>query len=204
MEKTNNIPAENKGKAIYQQYLRKIEELKPHQEYADLVAQATSGGGTTPVKPLATMGCNGGPLLCDVCRKPMILEGGKYHGKDASTAWKMSGAEDRLRKGGRPIPQWASWILGGMVVEIQTNGTLRIYHGYEGRSETDCVDKAIKANEERRKEYVCEWSREKWNQTEAFLISEFPNLTFEEITDLTNKVMDEVFSYNPGIGVNRP
>src|SRR5262245_56040158 len=99
---------------IYQAYLKKNEVLEVHRAYADRVARATSGPGMTPVQPLATMGTNGGPLLCDHCGKPIKLEGGQYHGVAADVAWRKN-----------PVENWTSWILGGLVVEIQTNGTLR-------------------------------------------------------------------------------
>ena len=71
------------AREIYQAYLKKMEELEAHRAYADQVAEATSGQGQTPVRPLATMGTNGGPLLCDQCGKPIVLEGGPFHGVTA-------------------------------------------------------------------------------------------------------------------------
>src|SRR5262245_27680291 len=50
------------AREIYQAYLQKIEDLEVHRAYADQVAEATEGRGQTPVRPLATMGTNGGPL----------------------------------------------------------------------------------------------------------------------------------------------
>src|SRR5262245_58664166 len=121
-EETQPAPVEvqdhTEARETYQDYLKKTEELEVQAAYADQVAQATAGHGQTPVRPLATMGTNGGPLLCDHCGKPIVLEGGPFHGVTADVAWKKN-----------PVANWASWILGGMVVEIQTNGTLRIYHG---------------------------------------------------------------------------
>src|SRR5438477_12727377 len=111
------------AKAMYQDYLARSAVLERNRRYAADVAKATSGSGQTPVEPLATMGKGGGPLLCDVCRKPMILEGGGYQGVHADEAWRRN-----------PNKGWRSWISGGMVVRIETNGTLRIYHGYPGRS----------------------------------------------------------------------
>ena len=75
------------ARAIYQAYLQKVEELEVHRAYAERVAKATAGGGQTPVRPLATMGTGGGPLLCDYCRKPIVLEGGAFHGVTADVAW---------------------------------------------------------------------------------------------------------------------
>ena len=106
------------AKAMYQDYLARAVVLERHRAYASEVAAATGGTGQTPVHPLATMGKGGGPLLCDICRKPMILEGGSFNGVYADEAWRRS-----------PKQGWLSWIAGGMVVRIETNGTLRIYHG---------------------------------------------------------------------------
>src|SRR5262245_59290849 len=127
------------AREIYQAYLKKREVLEAHRAYAEQVAEATAGHGQTPVRPLATMGTNGGPLLCDQCGKPIVLEGGSFHGVTADVAWKKN-----------PSDKWTSWILGGMVVEIQTNGTLRIYHGYPGRKDNQCCNVASREDEKAR------------------------------------------------------
>src|SRR5215207_1373129 len=122
------------AKAMYQEYLARAAVLERNRRFADEVAKATSGAGQTPVEPLATMGKGGGPLLCDVCRKPMILEGGGFQGVYADEGWRRN-----------PKRGWMSFISGGMVVRIETNGTLRIYHGYPGRS--GCVKTADRTEE---------------------------------------------------------
>ena len=105
------------AKAMYQEYLARAAVLERYRRYASAVAKATSNPGMTPVEPLATMGKGGGPLLCDVCSKPMILEGGAYQGVYADEAWRKN-----------PKPGWTSWISGGMVVRIESNGTLRVFN----------------------------------------------------------------------------
>jgi len=95
-----------KAKAIYESYLAREAVLVPRRDYARCVAEATGGSGQTPVEPLATMGKNGGPLLCDVCGKPMILEGDAYQGVFADEGWRRN-----------PTKGWVSWIAGGMVAE---------------------------------------------------------------------------------------
>src|SRR5512146_3242533 len=125
------------AKAMYQSYVTRVAVLERNRRFAADVTKATSGSGQTPVEPLATMGKSGGPLLCDVCGKPMILEGGAYQGVYANEAWRRN-----------PKKGWTSWISGGMVVRIETNGTLRIYHGYPGRS--GCVQIADKADKKDR------------------------------------------------------
>ena len=181
------------ARELYQAYLKKIEELEVHRAYAEQVAQATAGRGQTPVRPLATMGTNGGPLLCDHCGKPIVLEGGRFHGVAADVAWKKNPSDD-----------WTSWILGGMVVEIQTNGTLRIYHGYPGRGNKQCCNVASRKDKEAREEFESAKKPEKQNMILAFLENEFPNMTSEEHYRLLSKIMDTMYSYDPGLGINRP
>src|SRR5687768_6309548 len=65
------VPDHTEARSIYQAYLKKAAELRVHQDYAERVVRATAGPGQTPVRPLATMGTDGGPLLCDRCGKPI-------------------------------------------------------------------------------------------------------------------------------------
>ena len=65
------------AKAMYRDYLARAAVLERNRRFADDVARATSGSGQTPVEPLATMGKSGGPLVCDVCGKPMFVRKGK-------------------------------------------------------------------------------------------------------------------------------
>src|SRR5262249_2963738 len=95
------VPDHTEAREVYQADLKKVEELEVHRAYADQVARATAGGGQTPVRPLATMGTNGGPLLCDHCGKPIVLEGGRFHGVAADAAWRQN-----------PRDGWTSYILG--------------------------------------------------------------------------------------------
>lgn len=180
------------ARAIYEDWLRKTEELKGLQEYADQVASATGGGGRTPVRPLATMGRNG-PLLCDHCGKPMVLEGGRFHGLPADAAWKR-----------KPRGNWKSYILGGMVVEIQTNGTLRIYHGYPSRNSTDCCNVAAIEEEKARAEFDLSARAAKLPILSDFIAQEFPDLAESERMNLLSEIVGTMFSYDPGPGINRP
>jgi len=181
------------ARGIYQSYQVKIAELEAHRAYADQVVEATSGPGQTPVRPLATMGTDGGPLLCDHCRKPMVLEGGQFHGVVADIAWKKN-----------PSDNWASWIRGGMVVEIETNGTLRIYHGYPGRSSSHCCNVASREGKKARAKFKSRMDPEKRNMIRAFLEHEFSDMPKERRLELLNKILDAMYSYDPGIGINRP
>jgi hypothetical protein len=181
------------AREIYQAYLKKIEELEVHRAYAEQVVQATAGHGQTPVRPLATMGTSGGPLLCDHCQKPIVLEGGRFHGVAADVAWKRN-----------PNRDWTSWILGGMVVEIKTNGTLRIYHGYPGRNRSDCCNVASREYEEAREAFEPGRGTEKRDIILAFLEQEFPATTGEEHLDRLRKILDTMYSFDPGLGINRP
>jgi len=202
-EKSKPKPTEEKPKSeaqdhteareIYQAYLKKIEELEVHRAYADRVVKATAGRGQTPVRPLATMGTNGGPLLCDHCGRPILLEGGPFHGVAADAAWKRN-----------PGDNYTSWILGGMVVEVQTNGTLRIYHGYPGSSHNHCCNAASREDKKARDRFESSKGREKQDTLLAFLQDEFPDRTPNEHLHLLNQILDTMYSYDPGIGVNRP
>lgn len=181
------------AREIYRAYLKKLEDLKPHQDYADQVARATGGPGQTPVCPLATMGTGGGPLLCDHCKKPIVLEGGQFHGVNADEAWARN-----------PQDKWVSWILGGMVVEVQVNGTLRIYHGYPGRSNKYCCNVASERDRKAREKFEANPRPAKEKMLLAFLEDEFPDQPQAAHYSLLSKIMDAVYSYDPGLGINRP
>ena len=187
------VPDHTEAHEIYQAYLKKVAELDVHRAYAEQVVKATAGRGQTPVRPLATMGTNGGPLLCDHCGKPIVLEGGRFHGVTADDAWKK-----------HPTDSWTSWILGGMVVEIQTNGTLRIYHGYPGRNTNHCCNVASREDNQARTKFESGKAREKHKMMLAFIVHEFPDMTKAEQLKLLSQILDTMFSYDPGIGVNRP
>lgn len=187
------MPDHTEAREIYQEYLRKMKELEPHKAYAEQVATSTAGPGQTPVRPLATMGTDGGPLLCDQCGKPILLEGGRFHGVTADVAWKEN-----------PSDNWKSWILGGMVVEIHTNGTLRIYHGYPGRNNNQCCNAASREHEQARAAFASGKGAAKVNQLRAFLESEYPTMASEERLNLLDKILNAMYSYDPGIGINRP
>jgi hypothetical protein len=178
------------AKAMYQDYLARSAVLERHRRYATEVAKATSGAGQTPVEPLATMGKCGGPLLCDECGKPMVLEGGAYHGVYADEAWRRN-----------PTSGWTSWISGGMVVRIETNGTLRVYHGYPGRS--GCVKTADKADERARAEFRAQSSTRdvsaKLELLSAYFKAELPENDSDAVLTSIHKVL---FVYDPGLGVN--
>src|SRR5262249_26300052 len=186
-------PDHTEARAIYQAYLKKIEELEVHRAYAEEVARATAGHGQTPVRPLATMGTGGGPLLCDHCERPIVLEGGLFHGVTADVAWRRN-----------PRGNWTSWILGGMVVEIQTNGTLRIYHGYPGHGNNHCCNIASRQDKKAREQFQSTKGAEKLHTVLAFIEHEFPDMKREEQFELLSTILDTLYSYDPGIGINRP
>jgi hypothetical protein len=180
------------ARAMYQEYLSRSAVLERHRRYATDVARATSGSGQTPVEPLATMGKGGGPLLCDVCGKPMILEGGGYQGVYADAAWRRN-----------PKKGWTSWISGGMVVRIESNGTVRIYHGYPGRS--GCVQKADRADERDRAEFRARSKSmdvsAKLDLLSAYFKAELPQHNTDAVLSEIYRVL---FVYDPGLGVNSP
>ncbi|HEY5920065.1 MAG TPA: hypothetical protein VIV11_00280 [Kofleriaceae bacterium] len=178
------------ARAMYQEYLERSAVLERNRRLAADVAKATSGAGQTPVEPLATMGRDGGPLLCDLCSKSMILEGGAYHGVHADEAWRRN-----------PEKGWTSWIFGGMVVRIETNGTLRIYHGYPGRS--GCVKAADRSDEKARAEFR-ERSKSmdvpaKLEMLSAYFKAELPEKDSDAVLTEIHRVL---FVYDPGLGIN--
>lgn len=191
--KQQEAPDHTEARAIYQAYLKKVEELEVHRAYAERVARATGGPGQTPVRPLATMGTDGGPLLCDQCGKPIVLEGGRFQGVNADVAWRQN-----------PVANWRSWISGGMVVEIALNGTLRIYHGYPGGHNKYCCNVASRNAEKAEAQFKSRKTPELMNMLLAFLEHEFPDKKEKERYDLLNEILNTMYSYDPGIGVNRP
>ncbi len=187
------VPDHTEARTIYQAYLKKIAELEVHRAYAERVVKATGGPGQTPVRPLATMGTDDGPLLCDHCGKPILLEGGRFHAVAADVAWKQN-----------PVDNWRSWISGGMVVEIQINGTLRIYHGYPGQSNKHCCNVASRNEEKSQAQFKSGNSPEKFHMILAFLQHEFPDMTDKARCELLNEILNTIYEYDPGIGMNRP
>ncbi len=177
------------ARALYQDYLSRKQNLSRHREYARKVADATSGSSTTPVKPLATMGKNGGPLLCDVCHKPMILEGGGFQGVFADEAWKRN-----------PKDNWNSYISGGMVVLIESNGTLRVYHGYPT---SGCARVADLASDKLRAEFRAGINKQSTydmlDALTAYFKAEMPENDNDGMLSDINKVL---FTFDPGLGVN--
>jgi hypothetical protein len=91
-----------------------------------------------------------------------------------------------------------------MVVEIQLNGTLRIYHGYPGRNDNQCCNVACREDEEARAAFDSGKCSEKKPMLLAFLEHEFPDMTRDGHLDLLNKILDTMYRYDPGIGINRP
>lgn len=185
-----------KAQDIYDKYLEKKAELKKHHDYALAVEKATGNGSMTCVKPLATMGTNGGPLLCDVCKKPMILEGGKFHKKYADEAWNNGNYEHDKNT-------WLSYIKGGMVIDITLNGTLRVYHGYPVNKD-DCCEigkrRINDADEKHDRSLILEHGP---------LISKFVETKFKELKEkdrcsLISDILNMMFGFDPGLGVNQP
>lgn len=188
-ENVRKTDKHEKARAIYATYLQKKKDLEPQVEYAQRVVVATNSVGMTPVEPLATMGCNGGPLICDVCSKPIILEGGNFHGVYADAAWKRN-----------PISGWKSYIKGGVVFEVQCNGTLRVYHGYSYGSPKDCCNVASKQQEEAERGYDRSTLLSHCKMITEFVREELPNLPLHETV---NDILNTVFGYDPGLGVNK-
>lgn len=197
------------GARLYAAYQAREAALAPHREYARLVAAATAGSGRTPVKPLATMGTGGGPLRCDHCGLPIVLEGGDYHGQYADAAWAARAGRaptlaDRLHadEDGPTLDRWLSYVKGGMVVDVEVNGTLRIFHGYQGHPQ-DCLAKADRERQARR-DQVGPPPAEAKRAAHAFLKHQFPALKDIERGRLVGDIVEATYGFDPGLGTNRP
>lgn len=183
------------GKNLYRLYREKRDFYHPHREYADLIARATAGTGMTPVRPLATMGTGGGPLLCDHCKKPIVLEGGKYNRVPVDVAWKQN--PDRK-------DDWKSFISGGVLIEILNNGTLRVYHGYPGRDPNYCCNIAKRQRDDAEAQHDTSPIRRFCKAVTEFVESRIPHATTRQKQTLVNDVLNTLFQFDPGVGVNLP
>jgi hypothetical protein len=121
----------------------------------------------------------------------MLLEGS---GGYADEAWRRN-----------PSKGWTSYIKGGMVVRIETNGTLRIYHGYPDRS--GCVLKAdeehVRAKAEFRARSLEQPSEvaTKLELLSAYFKAELPENDSDAVL---NEIFRVLFAYDPGFGINGP
>lgn len=176
------------ARAAYEVYLQKEEMLKPHRAYNNRMIRATAPrNGRTPIEPLATMGTDGDEILCDFCKKGIIVEGGKFHGMTAKQAWGESNGKLDY-----------SYISGGVVFLTEENGTFRAYHGYSRRG--DCDTKAGEQETLKRK---------KFNSTKELpmgILKKVKVFLAEEGLDegLASKIISANYDYDPGIGVNQP
>lgn len=176
----------NDGLVLWERYLERRAVLDALRPYAQLVLAALSSPGRTPVEPLATMGADGGPLICERCLKPMVLEGGGFQGVHADEGWRRN-----------PTPGWHSYISGGMVVRLETNGTLRIFHGYPGRSGCVRDHDAAPARSVKR-------SPDEVSAALEDVASHLLSIGVEATDDVLNDVYRVLLRPDPGLGVNRP
>ena len=90
-----------------------------------------------------------------------------------------------------------------MVVRIETNGTLRIFHGYPGRS--GCVKNADKAEDKSRAEFSAQAKSmnvsAKLDLLSSYFKAELPEKDTDAVLSDIYKVM---FMYDPGLGINSP
>ena len=189
------------AREVYEQYLAKKEMMRPHLEYASRMVRALAGRNQTPVRPLALGGTLGGAILCDYCEKQIPLEGGPYHGKGAGEAWIL----ERRRRGSEPPADWQSYILGHVTFLQEDNGTFRCYHGYEN---SGCGGKALALDDQKRKEFresgisALKGLRKAIHE---YLQDEHGMFGMrEERERIYLDILRELYSYDPGIGVNRP
>jgi hypothetical protein len=179
---------------VYEEYLRFTETLSVYQDYARLICKATDGVGMTPVMPLATMGKNGGALLCDHCRKPLILEGGAYNRVPVDTAWARNPERG---------PQWKSYISGGCVFHIESNGTVRVYHGHPNNPR-ECYEVHREKEAQREREFKIDVPKGLFAKLTAYLTEQNPTWSEYEVNKEVNKVINTLYNYDPGLGINQP
>lgn len=185
-----------KAQEIYATYQKKLEELKPHREYAIAVERSTGNGSMTNVEPMATMGCNSGALLCDHCGKPMILEGGAFNRVPVDVAWAKCHPTQRIN--------WKSYISGGMVIENVNNGTVRVYHGHLGGLIDECSTKGKLERDRLEAQHSNAGIRNNCKIVTEFVNDTFPDMTRDDRARLVNDILNTVFGFDPGIGINRP
>ena len=185
-------PDHSEARALYEEFVRVGPALEAHRAYADRVAEALNSPSMTPVEPLATMGPGGGPLLCDVCGKPIPLEGGRYHKVPAHEAWASN-----------PVKGWKSFVSGGLVIRLLPNGTIRIYHGYPGH-ENACCTAAAKAEEDADRAFRPRNTLETFRKVIAFVEDEFPHRSDRDRNRLANDVLNTIDDHARGFGVNKP
>jgi enamine deaminase RidA (YjgF/YER057c/UK114 family) len=143
-------------------------------------------------KALALAGCT----VKDVVKSTVWLH-------DARDFWTFNRvyADEAWRR--NPKPGWRSWISGGMVVRIETNGTLRIFHGYPGRS--GCVQTADRNEEKLRADFRAKSKTmdtpAKLELLSAYFKAELPDKNNDNFLTEIYKVL---FVYDPGLGVNEP
>jgi hypothetical protein len=184
------------ARKLYEAFIEREEMMRPHREYcAQLIRATASVGGRTPVMPLAIMGTKGGPLRCDTCNRQFPLEGGQWQGVLAGKAWNHPD---------RPADPWYMFISGHVTFLQEDNGTFRAYHGYIDRG---CGGKASKEDEKQRAEHrkttgpVPGHVRK---ELAAFLQEEHGVYDATERNILIQRILNGLFGYDPGIGVNQP
>ncbi len=178
---------------VYELYLTKQSELPRRRQYAKKVATAiaiTGEHNQTLVKPLATMGGNGGCLLCDYCGHPIRLEGSTFDNMPVDKAWQLK-AKDK------DSDKWKAWIKGGMAVVISGNGTLRIYHGYGKDKPNDCDYRRLIKEREFVRDNESLQKMWKWLDQQKF--KDYPN---QVKLNTFNQIVSLMFSYDNGFGVN--
>lgn len=185
-------PDHSEGRALYEEFVRVGPVLEAHRAYADRVAEALNSPSMTPVEPLATAGPGGGPLLCDVCGKPIPLEGGRYHKVPADVAWAAN-----------PVKGWKSFVSGGLVIRLLPNGTLRIYHGYPGH-DGHCCEAGEDAEHAADRAFRPRNTLETFRKVIAFLEDEFPRRSDRDRNRLANDMLNTIDDWARGVGVNKP
>lgn len=188
-----------RARALRARWLEREAKLAPHRTWAQATLRAVThqpdkgGDGRTPVEPLA-VGSRGGPIVCEVCKKPFPLEGGRVNGMPADAAWKRHGS-----RGMR------SFISGGLVFELQPNGTLHFFHGYQegGARGAGCYARGRAAEAAARKAWVRQDEPGAHAALVALATAEL-GMKLDEARRWVQEVMAALFGFDPGTGVNGP
>lgn len=188
------------AREIWATYEASEARLAPARAHCSRVIKATAPRqGQTPVRPLRFMGKGGGPVRCDQCHKEIRLEGHAWNGQPVSRAWDMNPKASQ---------SWCNYILGGVTFLTESNGTLRVLHGYMDRP--GCCSAYLAAQEQAQRDFRAQ--RSEADQAESqrasallrALLREERGLQGGDLAQLVLRVQTSLFGYDAGAGINGP
>ena len=164
--KPQQVPDHTEARAIYQAYLKKIEELEVHRAYAERVVKATGGPGQTPVSPPGDHGNR---------RRPPPVRPLRQADRPGGRALPRGCCRRRLEA--EPSRQLDLLDPGGHGRRNRDQRHAAIYHGYPGGDNKYCCNVASRNEEKAQAQFKSLKSPEKFNMIQAFLEHEFPDMT---------------------------